>query len=47
MLIQIKELREREKTIRELRQRKESEALVYLAQEYLANPHEKNLEQYK
>ena len=47
LLIQIKQLREREKTIRELRQSKESEALTYIAQEYLANPNEKNLEHYK
>ncbi len=47
LMIEIEQLRKREKTLRELRQRKKAEVLTYLCQEHLAKMNVMNLKLHK
>ena len=47
LIIEIEQLRKREKTLRELRQRKEAEVIPYVYQEHLAKMNVMNLKHHK
>ncbi len=47
LMIEIEQLRKREKTLRELRQRKKAEVIAYVCQEHLAKMNVMNLKHHK